>query len=225
MFTILGADGKEYGPVTAGKVIEWMQAGRANAQTKIKRVDATEWTTIGALPEFGGSDGNQAAMPPTPPPPAASAGAGLLLASRWLRLGAQILDGLISCVVALPGFCLLLMAGVFSHPDQPNPALMFGGFGLLGLALVGLLIFQIYLLTTRGQTIGKKLLGIRIVSFDDESNPGFVKAFLLRVFVNGLISAVPVLGGIYSLVDICFIFRDDKRCIHDLIAGTKVVTA
>ena len=67
MFTILGADGKEYGPVTAGKVIEWMQAGRANAQTKIKRVDAAEWTTIGALPEFGGSDGNQTAVPPTPP--------------------------------------------------------------------------------------------------------------------------------------------------------------
>lgn len=73
MFTILGTDGKEYGPVTAGKVIEWMQAGRANAQTRIKRVDATEWTTIGALPEFGGSDGNQAGVPPAPPPAAAPA--------------------------------------------------------------------------------------------------------------------------------------------------------
>ena len=75
MLTILGADGKEYGPVTAGKVIEWMQTGRANAQTKIKRVDAAEWTTIGALPEFGGSDGNQTVLPPTPPPFTASASA------------------------------------------------------------------------------------------------------------------------------------------------------
>ncbi|MSU46594.1 MAG: hypothetical protein EXS42_05595 [Lacunisphaera sp.] len=81
MFTILGADGKEYGPVTAGKVIEWMQGGRANAQTKIKRVDATEWITIGALPEFGGSDGNQSAVPPALPPAAAPASAPAVPAS------------------------------------------------------------------------------------------------------------------------------------------------
>jgi uncharacterized RDD family membrane protein YckC len=68
-------------------------------------------------------------------------------------------------------------------------------------------------------------MDIRIVSFDDESNPGFVKAFLLRVFVNGLIGAVPFVGFVYSLVDIFFIFRDDRRCLHDLIAGTKVVKA
>ena len=30
-------------------------------------------------------------------------------------------------------------------------------------------------------------------------------------------------GGLFSIVDICFIFRDDRRCIHDLIAGTQVV--
>ena len=90
-------------------------------------------------------------------------------------------------------------------------------------ALLALLVIQIYLLSTCGQTLGKKLLGIRIVSFDDETNPGFVKAFLLRVVVNGLIGAVPLVGGVYSLVDACFIFRDDQRCIHDIIAGTKVV--
>ncbi|MEA2700447.1 MAG: hypothetical protein QOI66_4718, partial [Myxococcales bacterium] len=46
---------------------------------------------------------------------------------------------------------------------------------------------------------------------------------LLRGVVNGIISAIPYLGGLYALVDALFIFRDDRRCIHDLIAGTRVI--
>ena len=34
---------------------------------------------------------------------------------------------------------------------------------------------------------------------------------------------IPVLGPLFSLVNVCFIFREDRRCIHDLIAGTQVV--
>jgi hypothetical protein len=53
MFTILGADGKEYGPVTAGKLHEWIAGGRANMQTKARRSGETEWKTLGDFPEFG----------------------------------------------------------------------------------------------------------------------------------------------------------------------------
>jgi uncharacterized RDD family membrane protein YckC len=42
---------------------------------------------------------------------------------------------------------------------------------------------------------------------------------LLRGVVNGLLSIIPL----YGLVDALFIFREDKRCLHDLIAGTIVV--
>jgi uncharacterized RDD family membrane protein YckC len=56
-------------------------------------------------------------------------------------------------------------------------------------------------------------------------NAGFVKAVLLRAVVPGIIGAVPLVGSIFSLVDPLFIFRGDRRCIHDLIAGTNVVTA
>jgi hypothetical protein len=59
MFTILGADGKEYGPVPAGKVQEWISGGRANLQTKARRVEETEWKTLGDFPEFS--------APPPPP--------------------------------------------------------------------------------------------------------------------------------------------------------------
>lgn len=43
--------------------------------------------------------------------------------------------------------------------------------------------------------------------------------------VPAVISAIPLAGAAFGLVDILFIFRADRRCIHDLIAGTHVVTA
>ena len=237
MFTIIGADGNEYGPVAAANILEWIIAGRANLQTKARRIGETEWKTLGDFAEFTAPPGLAApaapivpAAIPAPFAPAAVPASftpvdGLADASRWLRLGAQLVDGLISCLCIAPGFVILASAGVFSTPDSPNAALMIGGFAVMGVGMLLLLAFQIYLLVTRGQTIGKKLLGIKIVNFDDETNPGFVKVILLRIVVNGLIGAVPFIGAIYSLVDICFIFRDDRRCLHDLIAGTKVVVA
>jgi hypothetical protein len=75
MFTIIGADGKEYGPVTAAKIAEWIAGGRANLQTKARRAGETELRTLGDFPEF-----NPAATPPPiageAPPPAAAPAAG-----------------------------------------------------------------------------------------------------------------------------------------------------
>ena len=48
---------------------------------------------------------------------------------------------------------------------------------------------------------------------------------MLRLVPIHLISQVPFAGGFVGLADSLFIFRQDKRCIHDLIAGTKVVEA
>jgi uncharacterized RDD family membrane protein YckC len=237
MFTILGADGKEYGPVTAGKLHEWIAGGRANMQTKARREGETEWKTLGDFPElsqFGKTSGPSAPpvaeLPVLPSAPvsstdSSSASLELTPASRWLRLGAFLLDSIIGGLLMLPAFGVLFSAGFFTNPNQPNVPLLLAGKGMLAFTALILLSIQIYLLTTRGQTMGKKLLGIKIVNFDDETNPGFVKAFLLRVLVNGLIGAIPFIGMVYSLVDLGFIFRADRRCLHDYIAGTKVVMA
>jgi hypothetical protein len=40
-----------------------------------------------------------------------------------------------------------------------------------------------------------------------------------------LLPLVPFLGGLVALVDVLFIFGPSKRCLHDLVAGTKVVEA
>jgi hypothetical protein len=69
MFTIIGSDGKEYGPVTADQLRAWIAAGRANLETKARMAGATDWRRLGDYPDFGGS----AALPPMPPLPPAGA--------------------------------------------------------------------------------------------------------------------------------------------------------
>lgn len=123
------------------------------------------------------------------------------LAGRGSRLLAAIIDGVI---YGVPYVLILTSAQV-----------------IVVLLLVAVFVIQIVLLTKDGQTLGKKATGIRIVRMQTGENGGFVTNVLLRLVVNGLLGLIPF----YGLVDILFIFRDDRRCIHDMIAGTQVVEA
>jgi uncharacterized RDD family membrane protein YckC len=126
-------------------------------------------------------------------------------ADRMTRLNARLID---SFAVGAPYLLTLFSGG--------------GAIAFIGImAILGIMAYQIYLLHTEGQTIGKRAANIRIVEVDSGENGGFVRNFLLREFVNGLLAFIPF----YAIVDILFIFRDDQRCIHDHIAGTKVVKA
>jgi hypothetical protein len=53
MYKIIGADQKEYGPVTAEQLRQWVTEGRVNGQTSVQAEGATEWKPLGTLPEFG----------------------------------------------------------------------------------------------------------------------------------------------------------------------------
>jgi hypothetical protein len=63
MYKIIGADQKEYGPVSADQLRQWLTEGRVNGQTKVQAADATEWKTMAELPEFA------VLLPKSPPPP------------------------------------------------------------------------------------------------------------------------------------------------------------
>jgi uncharacterized RDD family membrane protein YckC len=97
-------------------------------------------------------------------------------------------------------------------------------FGISGLLIVGLFIYTAVLVHRNGQTIAKKLLNIKVVRTDG-SKAGLGRIFWLRNVVIVVLSVIPVLGVLVSLVDPLFIFRDNRRCLHDLIADTKVVRA
>ena len=62
-------------------------------------------------------------------------------------------------------------------------------------------------------------------SLDTGEIPGLGKTLGLRMFVNNLIGNVPFVGPFYTLADILFIFGEERRCLHDHLASTKVVEA
>jgi uncharacterized RDD family membrane protein YckC len=79
-----------------------------------------------------------------------------------------------------------------------------------------------FLLLNYGQTIGKRLMGIAIVTLDNQK-PAFLPLILQRYLTQWALGMIPQLGLFLRVVDVTAIFREDKRCFHDLIAKTKVI--
>ncbi len=146
------------------------------------------------------------------------------LAGRGDRLGAALLDGLIGIVVV--GAPLFIGAD-FDKLGAGNYAEAFSGLGG-GLALLGILVLlgvTTYLVQKNGQTIGKKVVGIKVVR-SDFSRATLGRIFWLRNFANGIPGVIPYVGNVYGLVDHLFIFfGDNRQCVHDKIADTVVVKA
>ena len=132
----------------------------------------------------------------------------LVAASRESRLIAKMIDlpfTMVSLIVAS------VLQSRWPATEQLQLALiLLGVFGMMA---------QAALLSRDGQTIGKRLLKIRVVRADTERNGGFVTNVVVRAGVNGLLS----LTGVYFVVDAAFIFFENRLCLHDYIAGTKVV--
>lgn len=121
-------------------------------------------------------------------------------AGFWRRLGAYFLDSLV--------------IGISMNTF----------IGLIGNTATEWLIVLYFLLLPvfwNGCTVGKYLCGIKIRKITDEAPPT-VRNMLLRFFVGYLVYVVTL--GILLIVSGYFVItRDDKRSIHDLIAGTEVV--
>lgn len=85
------------------------------------------------------------------------------------------------------------------------------------------LAINAYFLLKSGQTIGKKALGIQVVSRDTHQLlvPG--KILGIRYVLPEIIYIVPGVGPLFGLIDILAIFGREKRCLHDLMAGSIVI--
>ena len=70
MYKIIGADGREYGPISLEILRQWISEGRANSETKVLPEGATEWKKLGELPEFAvGTTQPSSPTAPTAPAP------------------------------------------------------------------------------------------------------------------------------------------------------------
>lgn len=143
------------------------------------------------------------------------------LATRWQRFWAGILDAIIGFACGAP---FLFAFGLFDYSKRGMTPPFMLTLSLTVLSFVIFVLLHGYFLKRNGQTIGKKILGIKIADLNDHT-PDFWKIVLRRYLPISAVSVIPVAGQILPLIDVLFIFRSDRRCVHDLIAGTKVIKA
>lgn len=146
MFKIIGADGKEYGPITAEQLKQWAAEGRVNAQTKVLADGTTEWKTLAEFPELAAA----AASRPAPMPAFQAAGPsatdqvngpaiGLIVTA-----GLNILLSLIRIVGAIVGFGASAMQHT-GNADFDKLIAMGGAIGA-GFGVVGVICAVVILL-------------------------------------------------------------------------------
>jgi uncharacterized RDD family membrane protein YckC len=151
-----------------------------------------------------------AAIPPPPPPPEPDVALPVIDPKVWLVPASRAYRWLARFI----GNALCWVPVYFG--------LAYGETGLGIVFYLGFTAIEFALLAFRGQDVGKLILGIRI--YRDSGEPaGLLHAALLRDGVTWVIGLIPGIGPLYRIVDICFIFADDRRCLHDRIAGTVVV--
>jgi uncharacterized RDD family membrane protein YckC len=134
-------------------------------------------------------------------------------ASRGSRFVANLVDSLVLIAPLLGG---MLLGALVGGDEGMDVAMV--GMGMLGMLV--LVIYQTYLAVQSGQTIGKRMMGIRVVRTDGTPVDG-VRIIVLRNVVPFAINAG---CGLFNLIDALFIFKADRRCLHDHIADTQVVT-
>jgi uncharacterized RDD family membrane protein YckC len=141
-----------------------------------------------------------------------------ITASRWRRLWAGLIDASIAIAITIPLMNYLNVWDLAQKGSIP----LYTSVKLFLFSWTLFFIMHGYLLKSYGQTIGKKILGISIVNLDGEK-PDLMPLLIKRYLPLSLVPNIPFVGSLLSICDMLFIFRKDKRCIHDFIAGTKVV--
>jgi len=140
------------------------------------------------------------------------------LADPGTRLLAHVGDSLAN---GLPFIGMMILGLVLDaargRGDEGMLFLMCVGLGALGSLAV--ICYQLHLLSTIGQTLCKRWLGIKVVR-SDGSPVDLGRLILLRNVVPWFINSA---CGLFFLVDALFIFTDERRCLHDQIADTIVV--
>ena len=191
-------------------------------------------------------DSDWSSQPPPPPGPTPHSpqamtgwatldtGEGVELAGAGSRLGARIIDSVILSVVSI----ILLVAGVLAligldleDTTETEEELAEGGGVFLGMILAILaigLLYEVVLIATRGQTLGKMATRIRVVRADNGQVPGWGKSlgrWLLPALFGIAGSYMPFVGLGVLLIYVSLLWDKRRQGWHDKAARTLVIKA
>ena len=144
MYKIMGADGKEYGPVSGEVLRQWIAERRANAQTRVQAEGSAEWKALLELPEFSATFGS--APPPISPPPLSGGVASNRPQGKTSGMAVA------SLVLGLVGFCgitaiLGLIFGIVAQVKirKSGGQLKGGGLAIAGIVISGIMLLFSFL--------------------------------------------------------------------------------
>lgn len=214
-------DGTRMGPLTRRELSAHLAAGGIKPSDLAFDVSTSKWVPLKNLVEIEvlKREGITTVAPRGP-----------RLAGRRRRIAAGLVDlflmGLISALVGGVFYALTTVIGAKFIEDKAVgiPRLIaIGSIGAYILGTVGALAGQTWLLVRTGQTLGKKLLGVRVVGLHGERPK--LAALLLRTYVPPLIYFVPMVGVIWMMVSVAFLCGSTRRTLHDRMAKTCVLVA
>lgn len=140
------------------------------------------------------------------------------LANRGRRLLARIVDALI---VGIPVY--VVAGAAFRNFDYANTGASYGESVIYAVVY---LAYQVFMLPRYGQSLGKKLLKVRVGMLADGTLPT-TEAALKRESVYALVPIIPCCGSIFWLVNVLWCTWDKpyQQCLHDKAGKTVVVSA
>jgi hypothetical protein len=149
MYRIIGADGSEYGPITADQLRAWIAEGRANAQTQARAEGAIQWKPLTEFLEFAqafaGTPSRLSAPGPISIPPTPRTNS---LALTSMIMGLLSLTCGLCCCYGFPFnvlgiiFALVALAQIRDDPlSQQGKGLAIAGLVLCLLSIVSAALF------------------------------------------------------------------------------------
>jgi uncharacterized RDD family membrane protein YckC len=216
-YKIIGGDGAEYGPASLDELKNWIGDGRVAGSTQVWRSDLALWTPAARYAELQQA---LARLQASVSPPLASQA--LRAAGFWPRLGAYLLDRVVLVMLfgmicqwkhlVVPVLPEVVNKETFQHfMDQ---YIVFARMASPYLFLL-IVLYEVLLNGTFGATLGKMAVGAKITGADG-SPLGYGRA-LLRSLAARFTEMAFFIGYLGILL------RSDKRGLHDLLAGTRVV--
>lgn len=138
------------------------------------------------------------------------------------RVAAHLID---STVFVLPVLSLLVAVIVAS---DHIPTVRIFDYWILAisvpLTLALLTAVQLFFVHENGQSIGKRVMRLRVVMSNGE--PANVwRVLFLRNLAPLLIGFIPMIGLIFRIANVAALYSEGNRAIHDRFANTKVVRA
>lgn len=139
------------------------------------------------------------------------------MASISRRFAALMIDGL---VLAIPFILLVILVAVpmgLMGTEENMPLALFAQLVLSMMLGTVYILYEGLMLASGGQTVGKKAMNLKVVTA--EGNDIARSQAWTRAVSRQLLGLVPCLG----LVDYLVAFGQEKTCVHDIMAKTRVV--